>query len=309
MKKYIQVARLDHWIKQLFIFPGLVVAYVLLNPKINIYIVCKIIFGFISTCLIASSNYIINEWLDAEFDKFHPTKKYRSVVENDLRPAIVYILYFGLAIIGVGIAFCLSPIFCGCEIWLWVMGILYNVKPILTKDIPIIDILSESINNAIRFLLGWFTITDSYLPPISIIIGYWFAGAFLMAMKRFAEYRMIANPDVAGEYRKSFQFYSEQSLLLLSFFFAMCSVLFIGIFLIKYRLELILFMPFFMGLFCYYFHISFNNDSAAQKPEKLFREKRLMFYCFILCILFWILMILDFPILNAIISDTLIKIK
>ena len=112
MKKYIQVARLDHWIKQLFIFPGLVVAYVLLNPKINIYIVCKIIFGFISTCLIASSNYIINEWLDAEFDKFHPTKKYRSVVENDLRPAIVYILYFGLAIIGVGIAFCLSPIFC-----------------------------------------------------------------------------------------------------------------------------------------------------------------------------------------------------
>ena len=31
--------------------------------------------SFFCTCMIASANYVINEWLDARFDKYHPTKK------------------------------------------------------------------------------------------------------------------------------------------------------------------------------------------------------------------------------------------
>ena len=34
------------------------------------------------------------------------------------------------------------------------MGIIYNVKPIRSKDIVFIDVLSESVNNPLRFLLG-----------------------------------------------------------------------------------------------------------------------------------------------------------
>ena len=70
----------------------------------------------------------------------------------------------------------------------------------------------------------------------------------------------------------------------------MCSIFFIGIFLIKYKIELILFVPFFIGLFCYYFYISFSKDSAVQKPEKLYREKGLMIYCIFLVVLFIVLM-------------------
>lgn len=309
MKKYIKIARPDHWIKQLFIIPGMIFAYVFLHPNINIQLAYMMLIGFISTCLIASSNYVINEWLDAEFDRFHPTKKNRSVVENNLNPLVVYMMYFGLAIVGGGAAILISPILFGMELWLWIMGMVYNIKPIRTKDVPIIDVLSESINNAIRLLIGWFIMTDSYLPPVSIIVGYWFAGAFLMAIKRFAEYRMIADPMVAGSYRKSFKFYTEKSLLISAFFYAMCSTLFIGIFLIKYRLELILFMPFFIGLFCYYFYMAFKEDSAVQRPEKLFKENGLILYCCVLCVLFLILMLVDVPVLKSIISDTLIEIR
>ena len=76
MKKYIRIARPDHWIKQLFIFPGCLFALLLANSE-NIYQdrIWKVVLGFIATCFIASANYVINEWLDAEFDKFHPTKK------------------------------------------------------------------------------------------------------------------------------------------------------------------------------------------------------------------------------------------
>ena len=51
------------------------------------------------------------------------------------------------------------------------MGILYNVKPVRTKDIPVLDVLSESVNNAIRLLTGWFAVTGVFLSPVSITSG------------------------------------------------------------------------------------------------------------------------------------------
>lgn len=308
MGKYIRIARLDHWIKQFFIVPGIVLALVLIHPQFGVQLWINILLGWLATCFIASSNYVINEWLDAEFDKYHPVKKHRSVVENDLSPKIVYAMYFSLAIMGLGISFLISIPFLVTEAALWFMGIMYNVKPFRTKDIPFFDVLSESINNAIRLLLGWFiVIAPTYtFPPISVVIGYWLAGAFLMATKRFSEYRMIGNAEQAALYRKSFAHYSEQSLLISAFFYAMSSTLFIGIFLTRYRMELILFMPFYIGLFCLCFRIAYKEDSAAQKPEKLFKEKGLMLYCLLLVCLFVGLMLIDMPWLYNMISNSLL---
>ncbi len=61
MKKYLRIARLDHWIKQLFILPGGLIAVLLtdLAGDISHYMV-KAILGFFATCFIASANYVIN---------------------------------------------------------------------------------------------------------------------------------------------------------------------------------------------------------------------------------------------------------
>lgn len=310
LKKYIKIMRLDHWIKQLFILPGFVFALALTSSlkEISTNQILFLLIGFVSTCLVASANYVINEWLDAEFDRFHPVKKHRSVVEEGADKRIVYAIYICLSVLGIGISCMIPGPFKYMEIWLWVMGVCYNVKPFRTKDIPFCDVLTESINNAIRLLIGWFIVTQDYYPPISLVIGYWFAGAFLMATKRFSEYRMIDDPVLAGKYRKSFQFYSLKSLLISSFLYGMIANFFLGIFLIKYRIELILFVPFFMGLFGYYFWISFKEDSAAQKPEKLFREKGLMIYVGMLLVLFVALLYLHIPGLEQFTSVELVHI-
>lgn len=73
-------------------------------------------------------------------------------------------------------------------LWLWVMGLVYNVEPLRTKDIPVLDVLSESVNNAIRLLAGWFMVSGDTLPPLSLIAGYWMGGAFLMGIKFRAAY-------------------------------------------------------------------------------------------------------------------------
>ena len=77
----------------------------------------------------------------------------------------------------------------------------------------------------------------------------------------------------AGLYRRSFQSYREDTLLISSFFYAMCAGFFLGVFLVKYRIELLLGLPFVALLFAWYLKIGMKPDSAAQHPERLYREK------------------------------------
>ena len=65
--------------------------------------------------------------------------------------------------------------------------------------------------------------------------------------------------------------------------------------------------PFFIGLFCYYLYLSYAEDSAVQKPEKLYHEKLLMLYCGLLIGLFSFLMVVDIPQLNIFTSNELIN--
>lgn len=307
IRNYMKIARPDHWIKNLFIYPGsffsLFFIHFVFGPKMAF----NLIAGLIATCFIASANYVINEWLDADFDKYHPVKKNRPVVAGNMSGRLVFLEYFLLIIAGLACSYFISLPFFLTEILLLVMGVIYNVKPMRSKDLPILDVLSESVNNAIRFLLGWLAVTSEFFPPVSIIIGFWLGGAFLMAIKRFAEYRMINNPETAGLYRKSFKYYTERSLLISSFFYAMCSVFFIGVFLVKYRIELILAMPPLCGLFCLYFYISFKPDSAAQKPEKLYKEKFLMAYVLVFIAIVVVLMFVRIPQLSQLLNPSLIR--
>ena len=150
IRKYIRIMRLDHWIKQLFILPGLLAAVLLTHTPLSRELALRLCAGFFATCLIASANYVINEWLDAAFDKFHPTKKYRSVVSEGVDGRIVWLLWGCLSVLGFALALLVNIPFLLMCVWLWAMGLVYNVRPVRTKNIPILDVLSESVNNAIR---------------------------------------------------------------------------------------------------------------------------------------------------------------
>lgn len=308
MKKYIKLARLDHWIKQFFMIPGILIALMLIKNVIFNYSLFKsIVLSILSTCFIASANYVLNEYFDAKFDKYHPFKKNRVLVTHHMNKKIIFLEYFFLLFIGIFCSIFVSKIFFVTSLLFILMGILYNIKPFRLKDIVYLDVLSESLNNGIRFLLGWFAITGSYLPPVSIVFGYWMLGAYLMALKRFSEYRMFKNPKEAVLYRKSFKEYNEKNLLVSSIFYALLSVFFCGTFLIKYRVELLLAIPLLIFIFCYYLYLSFQTNSAVQAPEKLYKEKKLLLLCFIFFVLVGILLFIDIPILNKLINPELIK--
>ena len=61
-----------------------------------------------------------------------------------------------LSILGLSLANLLGNAFLSSiRLALLVMGVLYNVRPFRTKDRIYLDVLSESINNPLRLMLGW----------------------------------------------------------------------------------------------------------------------------------------------------------
>lgn len=297
INEYIKIARIDHWFKNIFMLPGVALALILVDIKVS-EIFIPLFVGILSTCLIASANYVINEWLDAEFDRYHPVKKNRPSALGNIQAKYVYIEYALLAVVGLSLAYLLTPEFFAFALLLLVMGMLYNIRPFRTKEIAFLDVLSESINNPIRLLLGWSAIVSSQLPPSSILLAYWMGGAFLMAMKRYAEYRFIDDKKQAVLYRASFKQYTEQSLLLSSFFYSLSSVFFLGIFLVKYRIEFMLSFPFLALLFTWYLSIAMKPFSSTQTPEKLYQETGFMLYVLGLGALITFLFFVDIPALE-----------
>ena len=294
---YIAIARPDHWFKNVFVLPGAALAMAV-TGNIGFVPLWNILLAVIATCLIASANYTINEWLDAEFDQHHPIKKHRPSVSGGVKAKFVYIQYALLSITGLGLGFVVSPLCMYALLFLLIMGVAYNVRPMRTKDRAYLDVISESINNPIRFMIGWFAVVTTLFPPSSILLAYWTGGAFLMATKRFAEYRYIGDPDRAGLYRASFKHYTEERLLLSSFFYALVSAFFFGVFLIKYKIELILVCPFLAFLFTWYFQMSLAKGSTAQTPEKLYKEKKFVAFVGLLSALVIALVLIDIPYLE-----------
>ena len=297
---HVAIARVDHWFKNVFVFPGIVIALGT-DPFVDrAGLGWRIVVGLASVCLIASSNYTLNELLDGPNDKLHPEKRYRPVPSGKIVPALAYLQWLLLGAAGFLLALSVNWPFALSALALWLLGVSYNVPPVRTKEWPYLDVLSESANNAVRLLLGWFPLIQDRVPPLSLVIAYWMVGAFFMATKRYAEYRHINNPAVAAAYRRSFAFYNEERLLVSMVFYATNCALFAGIFIVRYHLELILFAPVAAGVFAYYLHIGMLPDSPVQNPEKLYRQKGFFAYMLFAAVAFVVLMFTSIPALYGV---------
>ena len=290
---YLKILRFDHWIKQIFVFPGILLAiYQHSEIQVTYFFILKIIFGLLLISLTASANYCINEYLDRHNDYYHPLKKKRASIQKKLDAKIVYFVYFFLVFISLfsSIIFINVNFFLTLIIFL-LFGILYNVKPIRLKDVRYLDIISESLNNPIRFILGYLMVFPIFSLQnelnINSVIFYFFFGCFLMSCKRLSEKNFLKNVTNIKKYRISISNYSTTHLSLQVFFYSLISIYFLSKIFEKNSGYTIFIVS---VIICYteYYNITLSKSYSAQHPEKLYREKKLIFLISLSIIFFFL---------------------
>ena len=311
LSDYVAIMRLDHVTKHVFVVPGIILALLLRGTQVHLTL-WPFIAGAIVAVSIASANYVINEWLDRGFDALHPTKSMRTAVKAQLDGSLVWALWAALVAVGLGVAASASSTMFFTALIFAAQGIVYNVQPLRSKDYAYIDVLTESINNPLRLLIGWAMVDPTTLPPASILLGYWLGGAFLMGAKRLSEYREIVashGRDLLVRYRASFAGYDEFKLTASCLVYALLSGMALAIFFVKYRIEYILVLPVIAILFGQYMALSMRPASTAQKPEKLFQERSLMLIVAVMVVVFAIATVVNIPLMNTLTTQNYIQLQ
>jgi 4-hydroxybenzoate polyprenyltransferase len=306
LQAHVHLFRLDHSVKQIFVLPGIVIAASLTGATASAALMFRIALGLSAVVAVASSNYVLNELLDAPFDRMHPTKCLRPAALGIVSFPLAYLQWLASALVGFLLAYLVSTALFLCVLSLWVMGCIYNIPPVRMKDIPYLDVLSESVNNPIRLLVGWYIVTATVIPPVSLLIAYWALGAYFMALKRFSEYRQIGSGP-AILYRRSFVFYSEKALLTSVLFYAATAMLFFGAFIMRYRMEMVLAFPMIALLMAVYFDLAFAQDSPVQHPEKLYKEPRVMALLAVCCIVLVVTSFVHLPWLAEVFPKSVVR--
>jgi decaprenyl-phosphate phosphoribosyltransferase len=303
LRAHVALARPDHWFKNVFVLPGMVVGATFDAGHVSSSVGVRAVLGLVAVCLVASSNYTLNELLDAPYDRLHPTKRARPAVAGAVHRGLGFAQWLALFACGAAVAAAASRSVLGVVALLWLMGCVYNAEPLRTKDVPYLDVLSEAVNNPLRLLVGWFVVSDA-TPPASLVLSYWMIGCYFMALKRFAELREIGDPRRAAAYRRSFAHYTQERLLVSVTFYAAAAMLFLGAFIMRYRMEMILGFPLLAWVMATYLELSFRPDSAVQKPEHLYREPRLLIAVTSCAVGLVLLLVIDLPQVNRLFCPT-----
>ncbi len=274
MNAYLRGLRLERWPRSLAIALGSAAYFFLHRGALAdvppATIAGRLVPAFLVTWIISTANYVVNEIVDAPFDAHHPVKRLRPLVQREIEPRPFALMGAGLTAVGLGGAWLLfSRPFFFSVLALLVAGFIYNVKPVRTKDIPFLDAISESANNPIRLLIGWYAFAPAARwPPLSLLVGWWAFGNFLMTAKRLSEFRLLR--EKAADYRLSHKRYTKRELLLgmiVSALFTLASVLYGALELrLSALLYLIPILALYLGLF---FRKTLEEKEIMEEPESL----------------------------------------
>src|SRR5262245_9491661 len=136
LRAAIKTGRPQEWIKNLFVFAGL-----LFSGKFDqSHAVVEAVLTFVSFCLISSAGYYLNDLLDVELDRKHPKKRYRPLAAGELSEAAARTIAPLLAVSAIAIAFAAV----NWEVGLMVVG--YGIAQVAyslgLKQVVIVDVMT-----------------------------------------------------------------------------------------------------------------------------------------------------------------------
>ncbi|MDP2625236.1 MAG: UbiA family prenyltransferase [Candidatus Peregrinibacteria bacterium] len=199
MKKYLKLIRFEQWYKNILVFLPLIFANEITHEW------PMLILGFFGFSSVSAITYIINDWLDREKDRMHPTKKYRPLASGAIKGKQAIRIAILLAIIAGVAGWQLGVFYTGIIATYFIITNLYSLG---LKNIPLIDITIISGNFALRTLAGmtkW--PTPSVLPYLGLLIGFII---IFITYKRSSDIKLMG--EKAAEHKPVLRFYGKKML-------------------------------------------------------------------------------------------------
>jgi 4-hydroxybenzoate polyprenyltransferase len=187
------------WVKNLFVFAGVIFSQQLLTPR-----VWPALAAFAIFCGLSGAIYLFNDVADADKDRLHPSKRLRPVASGAL--PIGAAIGFGVLLLAgcLAAAFRLSPAFGLVALF---YGVLFTAYSLWLKHLVILDVLTVAAGFVLRAVAGAVAVDveiSGWLLICTILIA-----LFLALGKRRHEYRSLtgdaaAHRPILAEYSEGF---------------------------------------------------------------------------------------------------------
>lgn len=147
LRSIIQLIRVRHWVKNLFLFiPSFFAGHLFKTEEL-----LMVGIGALAFSLVASGVYVINDYRDRFVDRLHPTKKLRPIASGEVGTVSAWVLIVLLVSAGLLIAASLEMTFFYILMSYFVMNLGYSFG---LKNIPIVDLFIVSLGFLLRIYSG-----------------------------------------------------------------------------------------------------------------------------------------------------------
>ena len=195
VNEYLKLLRVKQWIKNFFVFVPLLFSKNLFEKNLLI----EVLLAFLAFCLVSSLVYVFNDLMDAESDRLHPVKKFRSIASGKISTASAKILALLLSLVGLF----LIPLFNFQFLIILFLYIALNFfYTIILKNIVIVDIMCIAAGFMLR-VLGGAVVIDVHVSSW-LILTTLFISLFLAVMKRRTELEFEINQNESRRVLKDY---------------------------------------------------------------------------------------------------------
>ncbi len=194
---YFHLLRPEQWIKNVFIFAGLIFSREFHEPQK----ILTTLIGFFLFCFLSSAGYILNDIIDREKDRQNPLKNSRPIASGRVKIPVAILLAVVLAFVSLLISFIINYSFFYCGILYLVLSVFYSL---LVKNLVILDVLLIGIVYVLRSVAGALIINvdiSSWLVLCTFLLA-----LFIILSKRKAEMMLLG--EEAGNHRRVLTYYS-----------------------------------------------------------------------------------------------------
>ncbi|MEU5841279.1 decaprenyl-phosphate phosphoribosyltransferase [Rhodococcus sp. NPDC047139] len=194
----VKAVRPRQWVKNVLVLAAPMAA----GSVTQVDVLLPVALAFVVFCMAASGIYLVNDAMDVEADRAHPTKRFRPIAAGVLPVRLAYIMAVVLLVGSILLSFLAN----------WQLAVVMAVYIVIQlaycfglKHQAVLDICIVSSGFLIRAIAGGVAAEIPLSQWFLLIMA--FGSLFMAAGKRYAELRLATR--TGAKIRKSLEYYTE----------------------------------------------------------------------------------------------------